>query len=54
MKLKRHYLDGNYQVNSFALIESDWASNLRFFSLLKRISKNKQWTRRSLFGREIR
>ena len=51
MKLKRHYLAGNYQVNSFALIESDWASNLRFVSLLK---KNKQWTRRSLFGREIR
>ena len=51
MKLKRHYLDGNYQVNSFALIESDWASNLLFVSLLK---KNKQWTRRSLFGREIR
>ena len=45
---------GNYQVNSFALIESDWESNLRFVSLLKRISKNKQWTRRSLFGREIR
>ena len=54
MKLKRHYLAGNYQINSFALIESDWASNLRLFSLLKRISNNQRWTRRSLFGREIR
>lgn len=43
MKLKRHYLAGmrNYQANS---LESDWVSNLRFFSLLKSILKNKQWT----------
>ena len=50
-EVKKTLFAGNYQVNSFALIESDWASNLRFVSLLK---KNKQWTRRSLFGREIR
>lgn len=54
MELKRHHLAGNYQVNSSAFIESDWVSNLRFFSLLRSISKNKQWTRRFLFGREIR
>ena len=43
MKLKRHYLAGmrNYQANS---LETDWVSNLRFFSLLKSILKNKQWT----------